>query len=306
MIVDDDIATGKLLSYQLRSAGYDVIYLQDGLQALQRVLIEQPDLILLDVIMPHVSGWDVCREVRTCSAVPVIMLTGKDADDDVVTGLRAGADDYVTKPFNMTQLQARIEAVLRRAQTRASVPIPQEQRPVVAERPSQPAQPVHEAVPARRLAHKAAQSMPPAVPVVALASAQASRLSVSSARSVPIVSAPRAQQPTPPHAMAAQPPMRLGQQLRLARQERGLSLYQAERLCHVRWDYLQALEQENWEYAPRARVRSALIAYAALLHVSLDGYRQKQAARPARFEAHQIVAIILTVLLILAAGLLFL
>jgi DNA-binding response OmpR family regulator len=115
MVVDDEEVTGRLLLYQLQSFGYESVYLQDGLQALQRVLIEQPDLILLDVMMPHISGWEVCREIRACSSVPIIMLTAKDADDDIVAGLGAGADDYVTKPFNMAQLHARIEAVLRRS-----------------------------------------------------------------------------------------------------------------------------------------------------------------------------------------------
>ncbi|MFO7169659.1 MAG: response regulator, partial [Chloroflexota bacterium] len=116
MIVDDEAAIGRLLTYQLQGFGYEVCYVQDGLQALERVLLEQPDLILLDVMMPLVSGWDVCRQIRQSSNVPIIMLTGKNADADVVTGLQSGADDYVTKPFSVAQLHARIEAVLRRAE----------------------------------------------------------------------------------------------------------------------------------------------------------------------------------------------
>jgi DNA-binding response OmpR family regulator len=95
MVVDDEEVTGRLLLYQLQGFGYQAFHVQDGLQALQRVLLEQPDLILLDVMMPHVSGWDVCREIRSCSTVPIIMVTAKDADDDIATGLAAGADDYV-------------------------------------------------------------------------------------------------------------------------------------------------------------------------------------------------------------------
>src|SRR5215213_311852 len=115
MVVDDEPAIGKLLLYQLSGFGYQVSYFQDGLSALQRLTAERPDLVLLDVMMPHISGWEICRQIRAYSTVPVIMLTGKSADPDIVTGLEAGADDYITKPFSMAQLHARIEAVLRRA-----------------------------------------------------------------------------------------------------------------------------------------------------------------------------------------------
>ena len=115
MVVDDEPAIGKLLLYQLSGFGYQVSYVQDGLSALQRLTAERPDLVLLDVMMPHISGWEMCRQIRAYSSVPVIMLTAKSADPDVVTGLQAGADDYITKPFSMIQLHARIEAVLRRA-----------------------------------------------------------------------------------------------------------------------------------------------------------------------------------------------
>src|SRR3712207_4407009 len=115
MVVDDEPAIGKLLMYQLTGFGYQVSYFQDGLEALQRLPATRPDLVLLGVMMPLISGWEVCREIRACSAVPISMLTAKGADADIVTGLGAGADDYVTKPFSMAQLQARIESVLRRA-----------------------------------------------------------------------------------------------------------------------------------------------------------------------------------------------
>jgi DNA-binding response OmpR family regulator len=121
VVVDDEPAIGKLLMYQLASFGYQVSYFQDGLEALQRLPAARPDLVLLDVMMPLISGWEVCRQIRACSAVPIIMLTAKNADSDVVTGLGAGADDYVTKPFSMAQLHARIEAVLRRATAKTSL-----------------------------------------------------------------------------------------------------------------------------------------------------------------------------------------
>src|SRR6476469_6102480 len=115
MVVDDEPAIGKLLFYQLSGFGYQVSYIQDGLSALQRLTADRPDLVLLDVMMPQISGWEICREIRAYSTVPVIMLTAKSADPDIVTGLEAGADDYITKPFSMTQLHAPTEAVLRRA-----------------------------------------------------------------------------------------------------------------------------------------------------------------------------------------------
>jgi CheY-like chemotaxis protein len=77
MIVDDDTAISSLISHQLRSLGYRTVCLQDGLQALQRLAVVQPDLVLLDVMMPHMSGWDVCRQIRTCSGTPIILLTAR-------------------------------------------------------------------------------------------------------------------------------------------------------------------------------------------------------------------------------------
>src|SRR5689334_2385119 len=100
MIIDDEPAIGKLLMYQLQTLGYSAMYVQDGLLALQQFERQQPDLVLLDVMMPSISGWDVCRQLRTHSSVPIIMLTAKNADADVVTGLTAGADDYIGKPFS--------------------------------------------------------------------------------------------------------------------------------------------------------------------------------------------------------------
>lgn len=309
MVVDDDIATGKLLIYQLRGLGYDVVHLHDGLQALQRVLIEQPDLILLDVMMPHVNGWDVCREIRACSSVPIIMVTGKDADDDVVTGLRAGADDYVTKPFNMAQLQARVEAVLRRAHARPG-PLPASARAPSVPAP-QSSRGVAERAPVQRVAAPQPEAVGQPIGQLAVASAQASAGPVgqpglggagviSVLRPAP---QPAQEAPAPP---VAEPPMRLGQRLRQARQQRGLTLYQAERLCHVRWEILQSLEYEAFEAIPREQLRVALAAYANLLHVPLERYTQRKQPRTVQIEAHQVVALILTILLLLAAALLFL
>jgi DNA-binding response OmpR family regulator len=118
MVVEDDPLIARLLRFQLGGAGYDVVCCANGLAALMSMEQEAPDLLLLDVMMPGMSGWDLCRQVRSCSSVPIIMLTAKGADGDVVAGLTAGADDYVTKPFRLPQLLARVEAVLRRSQRR--------------------------------------------------------------------------------------------------------------------------------------------------------------------------------------------
>ena len=121
LIVDDEPAIGKLLLYQLQSCNYQASYTPNGLNALEQLEREQPDLVLLDVMMPIINGWEVCRQIRAASSVPVIMLTAKSSEADIVIGLAAGADDYIAKPFSMAQLQARIEAVLRRARSRQRI-----------------------------------------------------------------------------------------------------------------------------------------------------------------------------------------
>jgi DNA-binding response OmpR family regulator len=115
LVVDDDPLVRQLLTYQLGGAGYDVCTARNGHDALERLLYEQPDLMLLDVVMPGMSGWDVCNHIRTWSRIPIIMLTAKNADSDVVMGFSSGADDYMCKPFSQKQLLARIEAILRRS-----------------------------------------------------------------------------------------------------------------------------------------------------------------------------------------------
>lgn len=114
LLADDDAALSEVTAFALRRAGYTVVMAADGAQALVRWADETPDLVLLDVKMPHKDGLQVCRELRAQSDVPIIMLTVLCGDDDVVGGLRLGADDYVSKPFSPRQLVARVEAVLRR------------------------------------------------------------------------------------------------------------------------------------------------------------------------------------------------
>ncbi len=116
LVVDDELAVTDLLAYNLHKAGYEVFLAADGREALRLARQFNPDLILLDLMLPEVDGLDVCRELRRTSEVPIIMLTARGEEIDRVVGLELGADDYVSKPFSMRELLARIKAVLRRAQ----------------------------------------------------------------------------------------------------------------------------------------------------------------------------------------------
>jgi DNA-binding response OmpR family regulator len=116
LVVDDEPAVTDLLAYNLRKANYDVLTAADGQTALHLARESKPDLILLDLMIPEVDGLDVCRELRKSSGVPIIMITARGEEIDRVVGLEIGADDYVTKPFSVRELMARIKAVLRRSQ----------------------------------------------------------------------------------------------------------------------------------------------------------------------------------------------
>lgn len=115
LVVEDDKNIANLLQLYLEKEGYAVTVAADGGLGLEKFRAIQPDLVLLDVMMPVMDGWQVCRTIRNESQIPVIMLTAKSETDDKVTGLKSGADDYITKPFEMREVLARIEAVLRRA-----------------------------------------------------------------------------------------------------------------------------------------------------------------------------------------------
>lgn len=114
LVVEDEKALSDPLAYLLRREGYEVAVVDNGPAALAAVSSSMPDLILLDLMLPGLSGTEVAREVRTKSTVPIIMLTAKDSEVDIVVGLELGADDYVTKPYSSRELLARIKAVLRR------------------------------------------------------------------------------------------------------------------------------------------------------------------------------------------------
>jgi DNA-binding response OmpR family regulator len=116
LLVDDEQSIQTLLSYPLRKEGYDVVQATDGREALQR-FDEQPfDLVVLDLMLPRIDGLEVCRQLRSRSSVPIIMLTAKSEEIDKVVGLELGADDYITKPFSLREFSSRIKATLRRAE----------------------------------------------------------------------------------------------------------------------------------------------------------------------------------------------
>jgi DNA-binding response OmpR family regulator len=115
LVVDDEPAVTDLLAYNLRKSGYEPLVAADGREALRLARHANPDLILLDLMLPELDGLDVCRELRKTSTVPIIMITARGEEIDRVVGLELGADDYVSKPFSVRELLARIKAVLRRA-----------------------------------------------------------------------------------------------------------------------------------------------------------------------------------------------
>ena len=116
---DDDPQLLRLVTRNLQMEGYDVISVSDGQQALEQVEAHMPDLVLLDLMMPKLDGFTVLQRVREFSSLPVIILTARGADQDKIRGLDLGADDYLTKPFSVDELLARVRAVLRRAQSNA-------------------------------------------------------------------------------------------------------------------------------------------------------------------------------------------
>ncbi len=126
LAVDDEVRILNFIKSRLKADGYEVITAADGLEGLEKVHAEEPDLILLDVVMPKMNGIDMLKELRTFSRVPVIILSAKGSDQDRIAGLDLGADDYLPKPFNPDELSARIKAVRRRVETKPADKLPQE------------------------------------------------------------------------------------------------------------------------------------------------------------------------------------
>jgi len=116
LVVDDEQKIVNIVKAYLEREGYTVVVAYDGRAALDLARKQAPDLIILDLMLPEISGWEVCRILRAESNVPIIMLTARDEDTDKIVGLEIGADDYITKPFNARELVARVGAVLRRVE----------------------------------------------------------------------------------------------------------------------------------------------------------------------------------------------
>ena len=126
LIVEDEQSIVDILSFNLTKEGYDTLEALDGPTGLQLALEQNPDLVLLDLMLPGMSGFNVCQKIRQAgSAVPIVMLTAREEEDDKVRGLELGADDYITKPFKNRELMARVKANIRRVSMAAPAPAPE-------------------------------------------------------------------------------------------------------------------------------------------------------------------------------------
>jgi len=114
LIVEDDHKTSSLVALYLEKEGFKTVIAEDGLAAIEIVKRQQPDFVILDLMLPKIDGWEVCRHIRRSSDVPIIMLTAREDEVDRISGLTLGADDYVIKPFSPRELVARVKAILRR------------------------------------------------------------------------------------------------------------------------------------------------------------------------------------------------
>lgn len=121
LVVDDDRVLADVVAFTLRREGFKVLQAYDGLAGLERWRSEKPDLVILDVNMPRLDGFEVCRRIRAQANTPILLLTVRDEEDDIVAGLELGADDYIVKPFSPRQLVARAKSILRRASLQVPV-----------------------------------------------------------------------------------------------------------------------------------------------------------------------------------------
>ncbi|RLD56844.1 MAG: DNA-binding response regulator [Bacteroidetes bacterium] len=125
LIIEDEVNMIEGLRFNLEARDYIVIASQDGETGLKRAVEEQPDLILLDLMLPGINGYEVCKKLKESKPeIPIVMLTAKSQESDIITGLDLGADDYITKPFSILELLARINAMLRRSGTNSTIPDP--------------------------------------------------------------------------------------------------------------------------------------------------------------------------------------
>ena len=114
LVIEDDSLQADVVRLLLEQHGYQAVLAADGVEGLRKLYETQPDLVVLDLMLPHMDGWEVCRRIREMSTVPIVIMTSRRSDEEKIRGLRLGADDYVVKPFNPQELAARISAVLRR------------------------------------------------------------------------------------------------------------------------------------------------------------------------------------------------
>lgn len=121
LAIDDDYLVLRLIQHSMEKLGYEIATAQDGAAGLEKLHEVKPHLVILDLMMPHLDGWETCRSIRAVSKVPIIILSARGSQQDILKGLKMGADDYLVKPFYPEELQARIEAVLRRSR----IPIPE-------------------------------------------------------------------------------------------------------------------------------------------------------------------------------------
>lgn len=115
LIVEDEVSLAEAIAYALKREGFRTLFATDGQEGLRIALTEKPDLVILDLMLPKLDGWEVCRTIRAKSTVPILILTARGEEHEKVLGLELGADDYVVKPFSMRELIARVRALLRRA-----------------------------------------------------------------------------------------------------------------------------------------------------------------------------------------------
>ena len=115
LLIEDETKIARTVRLYLEQAGYHVVTIQDGAQAMPAFRHERPDLIILDLMLPHIDGWEICRQIRRESGTPIIMLTARSEEMDRLLGLDLGSDDYITKPFSPREVVARVKAVLRRS-----------------------------------------------------------------------------------------------------------------------------------------------------------------------------------------------
>ncbi len=130
LVVDDEPVLADTIRYNLRREGYEVQVANDGNEALKLATAAAPDLVVLDLMLPGIDGLEVCRQLRRESTVPILMLTAKDDEVDKIVGLEVGADDYMTKPFSMRELLARVRAMLRRSRMQQQAPAADGAQPV--------------------------------------------------------------------------------------------------------------------------------------------------------------------------------